>query len=92
MEQYLNFSQGNKDSDESFGIHQKSGAPITLSLSLKAKGEPFSEQSVNFIHNVGPEIKLCPISEEERCPRKPPHKRPTSSNLNENREHTCVCG
>ena len=92
MEQHLNFSQGNKDSDESCDLHPKSGAPITLSLSLQAKGEPFTERSVNFIQNVGPEIKLCPISEEERCPRKPPHKRPTSSNLNENREHICVCG
>ena len=92
MEQHLDFYQDNINSDVSNDIYAKSGAPIALSLSLKAKGEPFSEQSVNFINNVGSEIKLCPISDEERYPRKPPHKRPTSSNLNENREHTCVCG
>ena len=45
MEQHLDFYQDNIDSDVSNDVYAKSGAPIALSLSLKAKGEPFSEQS-----------------------------------------------
>jgi hypothetical protein len=92
MQQYPNFSQGKIDTDASGDMQAKSGAPITLFLSKQAKGEPFSEQSVNLIHNLGPEIKLCSISDEKCCPEKPPHNQLPSNSPNENLKHTCVCG
>ncbi len=93
MEQHLNFCQNKIDSYQSGDTKAKSGAPYTQCLSLLAKGEPFSEQSVNFSSNAGPKIQqLCSISDEKRYPEKPPQNQQRSSCLNEDLHHTCVCG
>ncbi len=69
MEQHLNFYEDKIDTDLSGDLEPESGAPNTQSLSLLAKGEPFCEQSVNFIQNVGLKIQqLCSISDEKRNP------------------------